>query len=154
MKQTKTSKSIMNTLIRTLTAVIDVPAIALIPNMINIMQVNDSAIECPAIILAKSRIINANGLVKMLKNSINGINGTGTFNHIGTSGQNMSFQYALVPVIFVIKKVHKAKKKVIVIFPVRLPPPGGNGTTPHNVGNENEKETGQKIRCILISLFP
>lgn len=114
----------------TLTIVIDVPATALIPNIIKIMQDKDSAIACPAIMFANNRIIRAKGLVKILKNSMNGIRGIGTFNHIGTSGQNISFQYAFVPVKFVIKNVHKAKKNVMVIFPVKFPPPGGKGTTP------------------------
>ena len=82
----------MKMLIPTLTTVIKEPAAALMPNIMNIMQANDIAIAWPAIMLAKSRIINANGFVKILKNSMKGINGTGTLSHVGTSGQNMSFQ--------------------------------------------------------------
>ena len=47
----------------------------------NIRHVSTSIAMCPASILAKRRIIKANGLVKIPKNSINGIMGTGTFNH-------------------------------------------------------------------------
>ena len=117
-------------LIATLTTIIDEPAAALTPNIMKIMHVSDIAMACPAIMLAKSRIISANGFVKILKNSMNGINGTGNFNHIGTSGQKISFQYAFVPVTFVITNVQMAKKNVQAIFPVRLPPPGGKGITP------------------------
>ena len=92
MKHTSNSSNIMKTLIRTLTTVIDAPATALIPNIIKIRHVNDNATACPAIILANSRIIRAKGLVKILKNSMKGISGTGTFNHVGTSGQKISFQ--------------------------------------------------------------
>ena len=59
---------------------------------INIKQVSTNIAMCPASILAKRRIIKANGFVKIPKNSINGIIGTGTFSHQGTSGQNISFQ--------------------------------------------------------------
>ena len=94
------------------------------------VHVNDSAMACPASMLANKRIINANGFVKILKNSMNGIKGTGTFNHVGTSGQNISFQYSFVPVTLVTIKVQRAKKKVMVILPVTFPPPGGKGMIP------------------------
>ena len=80
--------------------------------------------------LAKSRIIRASGFVKIPKSSMNGISGTGTFNHVGTSGQKISFQYSLVPVKLVIRNVVTPKNTVQAILPVRLPPPGGNGTIP------------------------
>ena len=48
-------------------------------------------------ILANKRIIKAKGFVKIPNNSTTGINGTGHFNHVGTSGQRISFQYALLP---------------------------------------------------------
>ena len=47
----------------------------------NIRHVSTSIAMCPASILAKRRIIKANGFVKIPKNSINGIMGTGTFSH-------------------------------------------------------------------------
>ena len=58
----------------------------------NIRHVSTSIAMCPANILAKRRIINANGFVKIPKNSMKGIIGTGTFSHQGTSGQKISFQ--------------------------------------------------------------
>lgn len=100
----------------TLTTVIKDPATIFIPNMMKIMLASEIAIACPAIILAKSRIISAKGLVKILKNSMNGINGTGTFNQVGTSGQNISFQYAFVPVKFVIRNVQRAKRMLLLYF--------------------------------------
>ena len=120
----------------------------------NMMHANEMSIACPAIMLAKRRIINASGFVKILKNSINGINGTGTFNHVGTSGQNISFQYAFVPVKFVIRNVHNAKKKVIVILPVRLPPPGGNGTTPMTLATKIKKKQVNKYGAYLSASLP
>ena len=51
-----------------------------------------SIMKCPARILAKSLTIKLNGLVNIPMISINGIRGSGTFNHVGTSGQRMSFQ--------------------------------------------------------------
>ena len=59
---------------------------------IKIRQVSTSIAMCPASILAKRRIIKANGFVKIPKNSMNGIIGMGTFSHQGTSGQKISFQ--------------------------------------------------------------
>ncbi|GAB6981928.1 hypothetical protein JCM15908A_03030 [Prevotella dentasini JCM 15908] len=92
MKLTNTSNSIMNTLIPTLTAVMVDANTAPIVAIIKMIQVNAKAMACPAIILAKSRTIRANGFVKIPNISITGIRGTGTFNQVGTSGQNMSFQ--------------------------------------------------------------
>ena len=120
-------------LIATLATVIILPATAFNANIINMVHVNDNAIACPAIMLAKRRIIKAKGFVNMLKNSINGIKGTGTLSHVGTSGQNISFQYSRVPVTLVIINVHKAKNNVIVILPVTFPPPGGKGITPNKL---------------------
>ena len=54
------------------------------------MAVNPITVECPPVILAKRRIISAKGLVKTPTSSITGINGTGTFSHLGTSGQKIS----------------------------------------------------------------
>ena len=56
------------------------------------IQVSDSAMACPAIILAKRRIIKAKGLVNIPKNSITGMIGIGAFSHVGTCGQKISFQ--------------------------------------------------------------
>ena len=138
----------------TLTTVIKDPATIFIPNMMKIMLASEIAIACPAIILAKSRIISAKGLVKILKNSMNGINGTGTFNQVGTSGQNISFQYAFVPVKFVIRNVQRAKKNVIVIFPVKFPPPGGNGTIPIMFARNMKKKHVNKYGAYLSVSLP
>ena len=96
----------------------------------NIKQVSTSIAMCPASILAKRRIIRANGFVKIPKNSMNGIMGTGTFNHQGTSGQKISFQYALVPKILTARNVQTASTIVIAIFPVTFAPPGNIGINP------------------------
>ena len=85
---------------------------------------------CPASILAKRRIIKANGFVRIPKNSMNGIIGIGTFNHQGTSGQNISFQYVFVPNKFTATNVKSASTIVIAIFPVTLAPPGKKGINP------------------------
>ena len=53
----------------------------------------------------------------------------------------------------VIKKVQTAKKKVMVILPVRLPPPGGEWYDTHDVSHEDKEEARQKIRCIPIGLL-
>ena len=92
MKHTNSSRHIMNTLITTLT--IDMPTIMTMPlaTTRKMMHVRAKAMACPAIMLAKSRIIRAKGLVKIPMNSMKGINGTGALSHVGTSGQKMSFQ--------------------------------------------------------------
>ena len=66
-------------------------AIALLATR-NIMHVIAKAIAWPAIMLAKSRIISANGFVNIPTNSITGITGTGALSPFGTSGQTMSCQ--------------------------------------------------------------
>ena len=60
--------------------------------VMKIMATRLSTAACPAMMLANKRIISANGLVKIPKNSISGIIGIGAFNHVGTSGQKISFQ--------------------------------------------------------------
>lgn len=72
------------------TAVMD--ALMVVPSftVINISVVSPSTIACPAMILAKRRIISAKGLVNSPTISIIGISGIGTFSHTGTSGQNTS----------------------------------------------------------------
>ena len=86
---------------------------------------------CPAVILAKSRIINTNGFVNISISSIAGINGIGNFIHIGTPGVlKVCFQYALVLLPIVIKNVSNARTKVTEILPVILAPKGKKGTMP------------------------
>ena len=109
-------------------------------NIIKMMAEKHSAIACPANILAKSRTIKARGFVNIPKSSIIGINGIGNFIQVGTSGQNISFQYSFVPVKLVIRKVHVPKKNVQVILPVKLPPPGGNGTNPIRFAKKIKKK--------------
>ena len=72
------------------------PIDVLICQVMKITKVKDKIIACPAIILAKRRIISAKGFVKMPKTSINGITG-GIFSHSGTLGHRISFQYFFVP---------------------------------------------------------
>ena len=66
-------------------------AVPIVPN-IKIREINTNTIRCPPSILANRRIINATGFVNTPNISITGIKGTGHFIHIGTSGQNKSFQ--------------------------------------------------------------
>ena len=61
---------------------------------------------------------------------MNGIMGTGTFNHQGTSGQKMSFQYVLVPKILTARNVQTARTIVMAMFPVTFAPPGKIGIYP------------------------
>ena len=90
--------------------------------------------------LAKSRITSANGFVKIPTISMIGINGTGTFNHVGTSGQKISFQYSFVPVRLVTRNVATPRKQVQAIFPVRFPPPGGKGMIPMMLATKMKKK--------------
>ena len=95
---------------------------------------------CPAIILAKRRIINANGLVKILNSSITGMRGTGNFKAIGTSGQNISFQYSLLPKILITNIEVMAKNIVILMLPVTFAPPGNTGISPTRLQVKIKKE--------------
>lgn len=92
MKQTKHSRHIMKMLITMLNVPIPINIPAPADAIMNIIHVMATAIACPAIMLANSRIINAKGFVKIPTNSITGITGIGAFNHVGTSGQKISFQ--------------------------------------------------------------
>ena len=77
MNATSNSRKSINIVIITLTMVMDVPINAPICTVMNIMQTNDMTMACPAKMLAKRRIISANGLVNTPKNSTTGIIGTG-----------------------------------------------------------------------------
>ena len=92
MNATNNSRKSINIVIATLTTVSEVPATTPIWKVMNIMHTNDIIMACPANIFAKRRTIKANGFVNTPKNSISGIIGTGNFNHVGTSGQKISFQ--------------------------------------------------------------
>ena len=63
-----------------------------IDTVMKIKQVNAKMIVWPAMILANKRIIRANGLVNIPKNSTKGMMGIGNFRKIGVLGQNISFQ--------------------------------------------------------------
>ena len=56
----------------------------------------------------------------MMTRNIKGMIGNGNFNHNGTSGQNISFQYSFVPRTFTTINVHKARTIVTAILPVKL----------------------------------
>ena len=98
--------------------------------VMNITHVSDRIMAWPPIMLANKRTIRANGFVNMPNSSMTGIMGIGTFSHVGTSGQNISFQYSLEPKIFTISRVQTARKNVIVMLPVTLAPPGKMGSRP------------------------
>ena len=115
---------------RTETAVIEPLTTGPILAVTKTILVNAKIIECPAIILANKRIINANGLVKIPNNSIIGIKGIGHFKNTGTSGHSISFQYSLEPNKLMAKKVHIANTIVTAILPVTFPPPGNTGISP------------------------
>ena len=81
-------------------------------------DISDNIIICPPIMLANKRTIKAAGLVNIPNTSIKGMIGNGNFNHNGTSGQNISFQYSFVPRTFTTINVHKARTIVTAILPV------------------------------------
>lgn len=130
MKHTKHSSSDINTTNSTEKIDTTPPTVVLNAENTNIKPINTNTITCPANIFAKRRIHSANGLVNIPITSINGMIGIGTFNHAGTSGQNISFQYSFVPNILVKKNVINANTNVIAIFPVRFAPPGNIGIIP------------------------
>ena len=92
MKLMRTSSNIMKSEKNTDIIVVPVRTAAPIEPKINISEMSTNTIRCPPNILAKRRIIRATGFVSAPKISITGINGTGHFIHIGTSGQKRSFQ--------------------------------------------------------------
>ena len=110
-------------------------------NVMNITHVNEMAIACPPNMLAKRRTMSAKGLVNTPNNSMTGNKGTGALSHQGTSGQNMSFQYSLFPNMLTISMVHKARNKVMAMFPVRLAPPGNMGIRPMMLEMNIKKKT-------------
>ena len=103
-------------------------------------HVKANIIACPAIILAKRRIISAKGLVKTPNNSMAGMMGI-AFRKRGTSGQKMSFQYSRLPNRLTARNVHSARKKVILILPVTLEPPGKIGSRPSKLVKKMKKNT-------------
>ena len=89
--------------------VMEVPKTAPNDAVMKIMDTNDRMMACPAMMFANRRTVKAKGFVKIPNISMTGMNGTGTFSQVGTSGQNISFQYSLVPNMFTAKKVINAK---------------------------------------------
>jgi len=67
--------------------------------------------------------------------------GTGSFNHVGTLGQKISFQYALFPHKFIAIIEHNARTKVIAILPVTPTPPGKTGSNPIKLFTKTKKNT-------------
>ena len=116
------------------------PIVVLICHVMKITKVNERIIACPAIILAKRRIIRAKGLVNIPKISITGITG-GILSHKGTFGQRISFQYSLLPKRFTISIVPTAKNNVMLILPVTLAPPGNIGISPRRLFVKMKKNT-------------
>ena len=91
-KHTRHSRHIMKIAMMTLTALMLKNTPTDIEATRKMIHGIATAIAWPAIILAKSQIISAKGLVKIPTNSMTGIRGTGHFSRKGTSGQKMSFQ--------------------------------------------------------------
>lgn len=91
MKHTSTSRVDMKTLIITLTALIPRNTPIGLAATRKMIQTREIAIACPAMMLAKRRIMSANGFVNIPTNSIAGISGN-ALSAKGTSGQNISFQ--------------------------------------------------------------
>ena len=91
MKQTMHSSNIMNTAITMPSTDMPIITAMAFAATMKMMQINDTAMACPAIMLAKRRIIKAKGLVKIPTNSMTGIIGN-AFRAKGTSGQKISFQ--------------------------------------------------------------
>ena len=112
--------------------------------VMNTMLVSAKMMECPAMMLANKRIIKAKGLVKIPNNSMTGMRGIGSFNHKGTSGQRISFQYARVPNTFTAMKVQSAKTNVMAMFPVTLIPPGKMGINPMTLFTKIKKNAVSK----------
>ena len=141
MNATNNSNKFINTPNKTDTTVIEPFIAGPILTVMNIKLVKARITECPAIIFANKRIIKANGFVKTPNNSTTGINGTGTFNQLGTSGQNISFQYSLFPNKLTAKKVNNAKTNVTAILPVTLAPAGKTGISPIRLFKKIKKKT-------------
>ena len=119
------------------------PIDVLICQVMKITKVKDKIIACPAIMLAKRRIISAKGFVKMPKTSINGITG-GIFSHSGTLGHRISFQYSLFPKRFTANMVPTASNNVMLMLPVTLAPPGKIGMSPSRLFVKMKKNTVNK----------
>lgn len=148
-KATMHSKQFMNTSITPLSTVIQEPMAMLTCIVMNMMDTKAKIMACPAIMFAKRRIINANGLVSTPNNSITGIMGTGAFKNIGTSGQNISFQYSLFPNRLMASIVHRARNNVIFMLPVTLAPPGKMGISPKTFVVKIKKNTVRRYGAYL-----
>lgn len=69
----------------------------------------------------------------------------GTFSHIGTSGQKISFQYTLEPDTFVMKKVNNAKTKVMAELPVTVTPKGKERYQAHKIAQQDIEKCREQI---------
>ena len=95
---------------------------------INISETRLIIIICPAVILAKSLIIRAKGLVNKPIISTGIMIGD---SHLGTPGVlKICPQYALLPLNWVTIKVQVASTNVTAMFPVTLAPKGKKGISP------------------------
>src|SRR5574344_2923914 len=110
MKATKSSRAFIKILKATDITVSELPSTAPSEHPIKIRHVKTNIARCPLNMFANNRIIKAIGLVNISNSSIRGISGIGNFNHRGTSGQKISFQYLLVPKIFMQRKEQTARK--------------------------------------------
>ena len=114
-KATNSSRAFMNSSMIALKMFNEVPSVGPNVHPKNMTHVKARIIAWPAIMFAKSRIISAKGFVKTPNNSIAGIMGI-AFKKRGTSGQKISFQYSLLPNRLIARKVHNARKKVILML--------------------------------------
>ena len=130
-KATRSSRQFMNSSMTMLNELSPSPNPTPIDHPRKMTHVKLNMTACPAIMLAKRRIMSANGLVNTPKSSITGITGTGyAFRKRGTSGQKISFQYSLLPKRLMAIIVHTARNSVMLMFPVTLAPPGKIGMSP------------------------
>ena len=146
MKATSTSTQFMKILNNTETTLIDVLMAAPILAVTKIMLVNAKMMECPAKILAKRRIIKANGLVKIPKSSMAGIKGMGHFKNVGTSGQRISFQYSLVPNTLTAMNVQSAKTNVMATS-------RKDRKQAHDIIDKDKEESREQIGRILLVIL-
>ena len=116
-----------------------------------IKQIKLNTIIWPAVMFANKRTINANGFDNTPIISTGIIIG---YNHHGTSGKKMCFQYDLFPLMLVTKNVITPITTVKAILPVKLAPPGKNGTKPIMLLIQMKKNIVNKKGMNLAYLYP
>ena len=89
MNATSSSRQFMKMQNRTLTTVIEAHMVAPIWAVTKTTLVNANMMMCPAMMLAKRRMVSENGLVNTPMNSMVGMMGSGALRKMGTSGQKM-----------------------------------------------------------------